>query len=520
MCGIAVVYGGEDPDLADCMVGLLSHRGPDGKGATIVGKVTLAHCRLAIIDPAGGHQPLFNEDKSCVVIANGEIYNHKQLRRTLATHHQFRTRSDSEVLVHLYEEHGANMVSLLDGMFAFAVTDGERLLVARDHIGIKPLYCGLRKNGGHRLLIFASEMKALTPFVDAIYELPPGSYYDTETGWRRYYTVPDPPLRNEPIESWVKKIRDTLERAVVKRLMSDVPLGVFLSGGLDSAIIAAIAKRHMGKLHTFTVGMEGSHDLEAARSVVRHIGSEHHEYIFTPQEVLQHLPQIIYHLESFDQDLVRSAIPTYFCSRLASDWVKVVLCGEGADELFAGYRYYKSINDPASLHKELRRSLMTLHNINLQRVDRMTMAHGLEGRVPFLDKEMIALALKIPPHLKLHRTEEGQLVEKWLLRVAFEDLLPKEIVWRDKEQFDEGSGTVKVLTDIIRESVKDWDVHRYATQHVPLRLRLPEECLYHRIFTELFERPELMVPNIGRWQQRQPPTSQFHLNAPAPFING
>ncbi|GBD00255.1 Asparagine synthetase B [glutamine-hydrolyzing] [bacterium HR17] len=505
MCGIAVIYGGEDPDLADCMVRLLSHRGPDGKGVAVLSKTALAHCRLSIIDPAGGHQPLFNEDKSCAVIANGEIYNHGRLRQSLAARHQFRTLSDSEVLVHLYEEHGVNMVSLLDGMFAFAVTDGERLLVARDHIGIKPLYCGVRKEGGRRLLLFASEMKALAPFVDAIYELPPGSYYDTETGWRRYYMVPDPPLSNKSIESWVREVRTTLERSVVKQLMSDVPLGVFLSGGLDSAIIAAIAKRHMSTLHTFTVGIEGSHDLEAARLVARHIGSEHHEYIFTPQEVLRHLTQIIYHLESFDQDVVRSAIPTYFCSRLASDWVKVVLCGEGADELFAGYRYYKSISDPASLHKELRRSLMTLHNINLQRVDRMTMAHGLEGRVPFLDKEMIALALKIPPRLKLPRTDKGQLVEKWLLRIAFEDLLPKNIVWRTKEQFDEGSGTVQLLADIVRESVKDWDVHRYAAQYAPLRLQSPEECLYHRIFTEVFERSQLMVPSIGRWSQRAYP---------------
>lgn len=505
MCGIAVIYGGEDPDLADCMAWLLSHRGPDGKGVAVLGGTTLAHCRLSIIDPAGGHQPLFNEDKSCAVIANGEIYNHRQLRRTLATRHQFRTLSDSEVLVHLYEEHGSNMVGLLDGMFAFAVTDSERLLVARDHIGIKPLYCGVRKNGRSRLLLFASEMKALTPSVDAIYELPPGSYYDTETGWHRYYAVPDPPLRNEPVEFWVKKIRTTLERSVVKRLISDVPLGVFLSGGLDSAIIAAIAKRHMSTLRTFTVGVEGSHDLEAARLVARYIGSEHHEYIFTKQEVLQHLPQIIYHLESFDQDLVRSAIPTYFCSLLASDWVKVVLCGEGADELFAGYRYYKSIGDPTSLHKELRRSLMTLHNINLQRVDRMTMAHGLEGRVPFLDKEMIALALKIPPRLKLPRTDKGQLLEKWILRIAFEDLLPKDIIWRDKEQFDEGSGTVQLLTEIIRDSVRDWDVHRYAAQYAPLRLQSSEECLYHRIFMDVFERPELIVPNIGRWSQRTYP---------------
>jgi len=288
---------------------------------------------------------------------------------------------------------------------------------------------------------------------------------------------------------------------VVKRLMSDVPLGAFLSGGLDSSIIAAIARRHMAELHTFSVGIEGSPDVEAARLVARHINSIHHEYLYTPQEVMAKLPEIIYHLESFDQDLARSAIPCYFCSRLAADYVKVILTGEGADELFAGYSYYKEIHDPDDLHHELRRSVTSLHNINLQRVDRLTMAHGIEGRVPFLDTTLIELAQAIPPALKLFKDRADRRTEKWILRKACEDLLPLEIVWRDKEQFDEGSGTVDLLPALIQAATEKMDIPAYAGRYADSRLRSAEECFYHKLLVDAFERPQIVLQNVGRWSQ-------------------
>jgi asparagine synthase (glutamine-hydrolysing) len=290
-----------------------------------------------------------------------------------------------------------------------------------------------------------------------------------------------------------------LEEAVVKRLMSDVPLGAFLSGGLDSSIIAAIARKHMDKLHTFSVGVEGSRDLEAGRLVSRYLGTIHHEHVITPEQVNSKLPEIIYYLESFDQDLVRSSIPCYFTARLAADHVKVILTGEGADELFAGYLYYKSIRRQDSLHHELRRSVSSLHNINLQRVDRMTMAHSIEGRVPFLDLKMIDLGQRVPADLKLSGTP---LIEKWILRKAFEEALPPEIVWRTKEQFDEGSGTVDMLDGILAAVMTEGDSMRYRRRFSDAKLRSAEECHYHRLFLDAFENPGRIIPNVGRWSER------------------
>jgi asparagine synthase (glutamine-hydrolysing) len=281
--------------------------------------------------------------------------------------------------------------------------------------------------------------------------------------------------------------------------MSDVPVGAFLSGGVDSSIIAAVAKQHMKELHTFTVGVEGSRDLEAARVVARHIGSIHHEYILTPEEVFFQLPNIIYYLESFDQDLVRSAIPCFFTSRLAAEHVKVILTGEGADELFAGYAYYKGISKPEILHEELRRSVNSLHNINLQRVDRMTMAHSIEGRVPFLDLEMIRLGQLIPGELKQPLEDRP---EKWLLRKAFEDLLPSEILWREKEQFDEGSGTVDLLGPAISGVMGAGEAVKYGRRHPEDNLRSAEECHFHRVFMDVYEDPQPILSNVGRWAER------------------
>jgi asparagine synthase (glutamine-hydrolysing) len=380
-------------------------------------------------------------------------------------------------------------------MFAFAIADGEDLYVARDPLGIKPLYYG-RADGGWA---FASELKALSGLAGDVREFPPGTWYHSRVGFRRYRDLPDHAPAARPVAEHCRRIRNALERAVAKRLMSDVPVGAFLSGGLDSSLIAAVVRQHVAQLHTFSVGIAGSRDLEAARLVARHLDTVHHEYAFTPDEVVGALPEIVYHLESFDQDLVRSAIPCYFVSRLAAEHVKVILTGEGADELFAGYRYYRSIAREADLHRELHRSIASLHNINLQRVDRLTMAHAIEGRVPFLDLDLIAVAQRVPPALKLRRDEHGRWVEKWILRRACEDLLPREIVWRDKEQFDEGSGTVDFIAHATRRFVRAGDG---ADDPVPLRS--DEERAYYHLLLDAYPEPASILANVGRWAQRPP----------------
>jgi asparagine synthase (glutamine-hydrolysing) len=454
------------------------------------------------MDPNNGSQPIYNETGSAVIIANGEIYNHGMLRQSLEPHHQFGSSSDSETILHLFEDQGPKAVKELDGMFAFAVAKDNELLLARDPIGIKPLYYGIRNQGKpDATFYFASELKAMADCTVDVHEFPPGTYYHSQQGFVPYYTVPDDTPRDLPLDYLLKRLRQTLEQAITKRLMSDVPLGAFLSGGLDSSIIAAIARQYMDELHTFSVGVEGSPDIEAARRVARHIGSIHHEYLYTPQEVVAKLPEIIYHLESFDQDLVRSAIPCYFCAQLASDYVKVILTGEGADELFAGYTYYKDIDDANALHRELRRSVTALHNINLQRVDRLTMCHGVEGRVPFLDTAMVELAQIIPPEWKLKKDRSGSYIEKWILRKACEDLLPREIVWRDKEQFDEGSGTVDLLPQLIQAETTYFDPVAYAARHPEDHLRSPEECFYHKLLHDVYSCPQVILQNVGRWSQ-------------------
>jgi len=497
MCGIAGIWGDTDVSLVKKMMSLVSHRGPDAEGMFVSqsGSGVLGHRRLSIMDPEGGNQPIYNETKNMAVIANGEIYNFPQLRPELAKQHKFYTTSDSEAIIHLYEDHGVSMTEHLDGMYAFVVADEQNVYAARDPIGIKPLYLG-KKDGAW---LFASEIKSFPSNCDSVREFPPGAFFHSARGFSTFYTVPELLSRQAPVKDYIEKIRETLETSVVKRLMSDVPLGAFLSGGLDSSLIAALARKHMDQLHTFSVGIEGSRDLEAARLVSNHLDTIHHEYILTEQEVREKLPEIIYYLESFDQDLVRSAIPCYFTSRLAADFVKVILTGEGADELFGGYSYYKYIGDTEFLHRELRRSVASLHNINLQRVDRMTMAHAIEGRVPFLDLTMIRLGQLIPPEMKIAGSPP---IEKWILRKAFEDLLPGEIIWRVKEQFDEGSGTVEMLDGILTDVMEKTEIKNYRRRFPETELRSGEECHYHRILMEVFESPDFVFSNTGRWSHR------------------
>lgn len=497
MCGIAGVWGAPDEKTTREMMRRMTHRGPDAEGlyASPVNAGTLGHTRLSIMDPAGGDQPIYNEDRTKVIVANGEIYNFPDLRTFLESTHKFSTTSDTEAALHLYEDYGSDIISRLDGMYAFVIADGDKILAARDPIGIKPLYYG-RRNGS---MVFGSELKAMAGLCDEITEFPPGAVYESGVGFKKFFEVPDIKPQQYPVEQYTLLLRNTLEKAIEKRLMSDVPVGTFLSGGLDSSIITAVTKKHIDRLHTFSVGVEGSSDLKAARVVADHLGTIHHEYIITPEELVKELPNIIYSLESFDQDLVRSAIPCYFTSRLASDYVKVILTGEGADELFAGYSYYKNITDPTVLSAELRRSVSALHNINLQRVDRMTMAHSIEGRVPFLDLSMIMLGSLIPPEMKL---PEDSMIEKWILRKAFEDMLPKEIVWRDKLQFDEGSGTASFVNNHFDSGVESELNGRERETEGAISIRSKEEAFYYKIFNEVFDQPEVIESNVARWADR------------------
>jgi asparagine synthase (glutamine-hydrolysing) len=506
MCGVSGIWGQLDEHLVRAMTAKLAHRGPDAEGVHVNQTCgMLGHRRLSIMDPEGGDQPIYNEDGSAAIVGNGEIYNFAALRQQLQPRHRFRTSSDTEAILHLFEDEGANVVRRLDGMFAFAIAEGDTLFLARDPIGIKPLYYGLRSEGtANQAIYFASELKALADWTDEAKEFPPGTYYHPAQGFVSYYEVPDRVPQDLPLTVRLQRLRQTLEDAVIKRTMSDVPWGAFLSGGLDSSIISAIVRQQVDELHTFSVGIEGSRDLEAARLAARHIGSIHHEYTLTVEEVWKELPRIVYSLESFDQDLVRNSIPTYFCSRLAAEYVKVILTGEGADELFAGYPYYRTIANPAELHAELRRSIATLHNINLQRVDRATMAHGLEGRVPFLDVALIDLAQTIPLELKLYDAGRGHRVEKWILRKACEDLLPAEILWRGKEQFDEGSGTVDIIDHALQAAMPDVDFQAYTARYPDAQLRSAEECFYHKLLNESFAHPEVVLKNVARWAQRPP----------------
>lgn len=488
MCGITATWGEAPPTLAPAMAERISHRGLDGSGHTTIPElgVSLAHRRLSIIDPNGGHQPLTSEDPAASLIANGMIYNDLKLRETLG-HSNFSTNSDSESILQACYQGGPAAVAELDGMFAFVMASSEKLIAARDPIGIKPLYVGRRDES----YCFASEIKALSPYADEIHEFPPGSVFDSTIGLSRYYTLPAATDDLQDAQQAMQIIRQTLTESIKKRLRSDVPLGVFLSGGLDSSIIAAIASQHRPGIKSFSVGLENSPDLIAARRVAEYLGTDHYEQILSPQEIKRDLPQILYHLESFDQDLVRSAVPCYYVSQLAAKHVKVVLTGEGADELFAGYTYHKEYENPNALQAELRRSVLNMHDINLQRVDRMTMAHGLEARVPFLDRTMLDIAFRIPVALKLPADNR---IEKWILRKTFEDMLPGDIVWRDKSQFDQGSGVAELLGSETLASEQPVDVN--AKEHAA---RSIEEADYREMLSNQFDNPQKLLKLVTHW---------------------
>ena len=496
MCGILAIYGNNAPywesDLCPVM-GKLSHRGPDDCGMYVDSSIAMGQTRLSILDVAGGKQPIFSEDGRKCVICNGEIYNYPMLKDELFRH-SFRTGSDSEVIIHLFEEEGYNSVSRFDGMFAFVLYDGGDILVGRDPLGIKPLYQGWKDD----CLFFASEFKALDGVVDNIQEFPPGYYYSSNEGLVRYYRLPKVTAWEDNVDDITRMLHKLLTEAVQKRWMSDVPLGCFLSGGLDSSLICAISREHFEHLDTFSVGLDGAAiDLGYARQVAEFLGTDHHEYIYTKDEVLDVLPDVIYHLESFDPALVRSAIPCYFVSRLAHDYVKVILTGEGADEVFAGYHYIKRLKNKEDLQDESIRILTGLHNMNLQRVDRVTMAHSIEGRVPFLDMRFVEYVMSINPKLKL--AGKNSRMEKWLLRQAFSGYLPDEVLWRTKTEFAAGCGSERLIADFAENEISDTEFEREKKMFKDANISSKEELYYFRIFKEFFN-TDGEIESLGRWK--------------------
>jgi len=504
MCGIAGCYGAREQKTVDRMLDALLHRGPNDRGIHLYDNIVFGHTRLSIVDVAHGHQPILADNGTRGIIANGEIYNFRKLRAELEDKYNFSTHSDSEVILHLYREKGPECVNDLDGMFAFALYDGEQFMLARDPIGIKPLYYGYHND----TLFFTSELGAMSlAGVDEAHEFPAGHYYTPERGFVRYYTVPS--VSTNPmtdIDSICEKIRETFTASVKKRLLADpqVPVGSFCSGGLDSSIVAAIAAQEIPHLHTFVVGMrdaEGneSDDFKAARIAAQHIGSTHHELAFTEGQYYDALPEVIGKLESYDPSLVRCAVPCYFTCKLAAEYVTVVLTGEGADELFAGYHYMK--NFPLDqVNDEGRRCTTNLHNINLQRADRMGMYFNLELRVPFLDKQMIDLGMQISPDLKIKQQPDGSKIEKWIFRKAFAEsgLLPDEILWRYKVQYTQGAGCESLGEKLAESEISDDELARLQSENPNAVIKSKEAALYFKIFRK-YHPQESILNSIGIW---------------------
>ena len=491
----------------------IRHRGPDWSGIYSSDKVIFAHERLAIVDPQSGGQPLYSKDKNLILAVNGEIYNHQELKKEL-TDYEFLTHSDCEVILALYQKKGINFIEDLNGIFAFALYDQENdcYLIARDHMGIIPLYMGWDVND--RFYI-ASELKALEGVCNRIQEFLPGHFIYSKDGqqvqkwyqrdWMAYDAVKDN-------TSDILTLRKALEEAVHCQLMSDVPYGVLLSGGLDSSVISAITKKYAARriesndiqqawypqLHSFAVGLVDSPDLAAARKVADHIGSVHHEINFTVQEGLDAIRDVIYHLETYDVTTVRASTPMYLLARvIKSMGIKMVLSGEGADEIFGGYLYFHKAPNPQAFHEETVRKLSKLHLYDCLRANKSLAAWGIEGRVPFLDKEFMDVAMRLNPKDKM--AGEGKM-EKWILRKAFEDYLPESIVWRQKEQFSDGVGYgwIDSLKAEAERVVSD-DQLKNAAQVFPIQTpKTKEEYRYRTIFSELFpsNAAALCVPSV------------------------
>ena len=506
MCGIVGIFdikeqSSELRNKALRMSQKIRHRGPDWSGIYCGGHAILCHERLSIVDPQSGKQPLYSPDGRQVLAVNGEIYNHQAIRQATAADYEYQTGSDCEVILALYRAHGIHFLEQLSGIFAFALYDEERneYLIARDPIGLIPLYIGHDADGKTYV---ASELKALEGFCDEYEPFLPGHYlYSREGVMRRWYTrdwMDYEAVKDNGAD--IDSLRVGLQEAVKRQLMSDVPYGVLLSGGLDSSIISAIAQKFAARrvedggqtgawwprLHSFAVGLKGAPDLEKARLVAEHIGTVHHEINYTIQEGLDALRDVIYFTETYDVTTVRASTPMYLLARvIKSMGIKMVLSGEGADEIFGGYLYFHKAPSARAFHEETVRKLGKLHWYDCLRANKSLSAWGVEGRVPFLDRDFLDIAMRLNPKAKMC---PGQEIEKKILRQAFADLLPEEIAWRQKEQFSDGVGYswIDTLKRITSEQVSDEQM-AHAAERFPIHTPLcKEEYFYRSIFEEHF----------------------------------
>ena len=506
MCGIVGIFdikeqSSELRKKALRMSQKIRHRGPDWSGIYCGSHAILCHERLSIVDPQSGKQPLYSPDGKQVLAVNGEIYNHQQIRQETASEYEYQTGSDCEVILALYRAHGINFLERLSGIFAFALYDEERneYLIARDPIGVIPLYIGHDQDGKTYV---ASELKALEGFCDEYEPFLPGHYlYSREGVMRRWYTrdwMKYDAVKDNPAD--IDKLRVGLQEAVKQQLMSDVPYGVLLSGGLDSSIVSAIAQKYAAKrvedggqtgawwprLHSFAVGLKGAPDLEKARCVAEHIGTVHHEINYTIQEGLDAIRDVIYFTETYDVTTVRASTPMYLLARvIKSMGIKMVLSGEGADEIFGGYLYFHKAPSAQAFHEETVRKLSKLHWYDCLRANKSLSAWGVEGRVPFLDRDFLDIAMRLNPQAKMC---PGDVMEKKILRKAFADMLPEEIAWRQKEQFSDGVGYswIDTLKKITSEQVSDEQM-AHAAERFPIHTPLcKEEYFYRSIFEEHF----------------------------------
>ena len=502
MCGIVAVFDvkNNSEELRQQVLEMSKkarHRGPDWSGIFSGKTAILAHERLSIVDPASGGQPLYSKDGNLVLAVNGEIYNHQEIRKQYKDKYEFQTQSDCEVILALYQEKGVDFLEDLNGIFGFALYDktNDTYMIGRDHMGIIPLYEGWDKEGNHYV---ASELKSLEGVCNKIEVFLPGHYYHSaDEKATKYYTRDWMDFENvKDNETSIEDLNQALEDAVERQLMSDVPYGVLLSGGLDSSIISAIAKKFAGRrveskglkdawwpqLHSFSVGLEGSPDLAAAQKVAEHIGTVHHEIKFTIQEGLDAIKDVIYHLETYDVTTIRASTPMYLMARvIKSMGVKMVLSGEGADEIFGGYLYFHKAPNAEEFHKETVRKLDKLYLYDCNRANKSLAAWGVEGRVPFLDKEFIDVAMRLNPKDKMSL---GGRMEKWILRKAFEDYLPESVAWRQKEQFSDGVGYnwIDTLKEVVANEVTDEMMEK---SHFRFAINPPmnkEEYHYRTIF--------------------------------------
>jgi len=518
MCGIVCAFDLKQsstevrPQILE-MSKRLRHRGPDWSGIYDCETAILGHERLAIVDPTSGKQPLISPSNNLILAANGEIYNHSELRKPYEASYGFKTKSDCEVILALYEKEGKSFINKLNGIFAFAIYDQEKdeYFIARDHMGIIPLYMGWDGNG---TFFVASELKALEGICSKIELFPPGHYLHSKDEaptkwyhpeWNTYEAVKDN-------STSIEELHDALADAVHRQLMSDVPYGVLLSGGLDSSITSALAKKFAAKrvesgdtqsawwpqLHSFSVGLEGSPDLAAAQKVAEHIGTVHHEIKFTIQEGLDAIREVIYHLETYDITTIRASTPMFLMARaIKALGIKMVLSGEGADELLGGYLYFHKAPNAKEFHEETVRKLEKLHQYDCLRANKSLAAWGIEGRVPFLDKEFIEVAMRINPKDKMISDDR---MEKWVLRKAFENYLPKSVTWRQKEQFSDGVGYswIDNLKKVVGEKVTDEQMNN---AHFRFPIQTPqnkEEFFYRSIFESHFpsDAAALSVPSV------------------------